>query len=189
MELRGECANLRKVLGQPKRFASSHYPRVVFLPSDNRDLVIPRVRYKAPGQLDDTSGYVAWWQRPSDQQWGGSTLELLFSARWADLNAKEEGRSGEALNFQRYTHAFSDLTAGQKTLGWTRKGDLVVNVDGGDQHDVDQLSSGERQALLLLSELRRLWRPLHPRQPPDQRSHRRAGRRRQRRPVELPGRV
>ncbi len=62
-------------------------------------------------------GFVSGWERLGPKQWTGSTLELLFSARWADLNAKEEG------------------------------------------HPAEDLSSGERQALLLMAELRRRWRP------------------------------
>jgi hypothetical protein len=156
---RGAVVDLRKVIRAPARFAESKLPRLVYLPSDERDLVVPRVKYKAPGKLEDTAGFVAWWERTHEQQWNGSTLELLFSARWADLNEKEEGKLGEAKNFERYTRAFSDLTGGAKRLTWTSNGDLVVELPNGTQHPVQDLSSGERQALLLLTELRRLWRP------------------------------
>lgn len=155
---RGAVGELRKLVGDPAVFAKSTVPRIVFLPSDTRDLVVPRVRYKAPGRLEDTAGFVAWWERPAENQWGGSTLELLFSARWADLNAKEEGQIDSAQNFERYVRAFADLTGGRKRLGWTPQGDLVVELNGAS-HPVQDLSSGERQALLLLTELERLWRP------------------------------
>ena len=48
---------------------------------------------------------------------------------------------------------------GRKKLVWTRKGDLVVELEGGTVHNLGELSSGERQALLLLAELRRRWKP------------------------------
>jgi len=134
-------------------------PRVVFMPSDDRDLIVPDIEYKAPGTLQDDLGFVAAWKRLGHKQWGGSTLELLFSARWADLNAKEEGRTEDANNFDNYSRAFTDLTAGRKKLGWTPKGELVVKLDDGTTHGLEHLSSGERQALLLLAELRRRWRP------------------------------
>ncbi len=156
---RGAVVELRRLLRVPARFAESAFRRMIFLPSDERDLVVPRVKYEAPGQLNDSAGFVAWWARTQEQQWRGSTLELLFSARWEDLNAKEEGKPGEARSFARYTKAFCDLTAGAKRLAWTAKGDLVVELASGAQHSVQELSSGERQALLLLAELRRLWRP------------------------------
>jgi ABC-type transport system involved in cytochrome c biogenesis ATPase subunit len=155
----GCVEELRKTLRGPNRFALSSYPRVVVLPSENRDLIVPRVKYMAPGKLDDDTGFVAWWDRPGDQQWSGSTIELLFSARWADLNAKENGQPGQAIQFERFTRAFADLTGGRKHLDWTARGDLVVEFADRTIHEVDALSAGERQALLLFAELRRLWRP------------------------------
>ncbi len=156
--LAGMAASLGQMLRRD-RFAGSTFPRLVFFPSDERDLVVPELSYKSPGQLDDNAGFVAWWQRGSSQQWNGSLVELLFSARWADLNAKEQGKPQEARSLERYTKAFADLTLGEKRLTWTTKGDLVIELANGTQHSLQELSSGERQALLLLAELRRLWRP------------------------------
>jgi predicted ATPase len=51
------------------------------------------------------------------------------------------------------------LTLGEKRLAWTAKGELVVEVRDSAQHELQDLSSGERQALLLLAELRRFWKP------------------------------
>ena len=155
----GTLQRTRKTLRVREHFQASNWPRLVFLPSDNRDLVIPDVSYKAPGKLEDDAGFVATWERLGPRTWGGSTMELLFSARWADLNAKEQGHSEDAMNFATYTRAFSDLTGGGKTLAWTPDGDLVVRIDDETFHGLDDLSSGERQALLLLAELRRRWRP------------------------------
>lgn len=143
---------------EPKR--RRPMPRVVFLPSEDRDLIVPDVEYKAPGRLEaDDIPAVSVWQRLGSKQWAGSTIELLFSARWADLNAKEEGHPDEANHFASYADAFADLTGRRKALAWTRHGDLVVRLADGTTHGVADLSSGERQALLLLAELRRRWRP------------------------------
>jgi hypothetical protein len=151
--------DLRKTLGKKKAFLDSRWPRLVFLPSEDRDLVVPDVPYKAPGKLEDQAGFVVAWQRLGPKTWRGSTMELLFSARWADLNAKEQGEPEAAGNFARFARAFSELTGGAKALDWTPDGDLVVRLDAGGTHGLERLSSGERQALLLLAELRRLWRP------------------------------
>lgn len=83
----------------------------------------------------------------------------MFAARWADLNAKDQGKPEEAKHFDRYTKAFTDLTLGEKRLTWTTKGELVVELKNGTQHELQDLSSGERQAFLLLAELRRYWKP------------------------------
>lgn len=154
---KGAITDIRRTIQVSARFAGSTFPRLVFLPSDERNFTVPQVTYKAPGQLDDTLRFVAVWQH--NEQWNGSTLELLFSARWADLNAKDLGKPEEATNFERYTKAFVDLTGGTKRLAWTLKGDLVIELLDGTQHPLQDLSSGERQALLLLAELRRTWRP------------------------------
>lgn len=148
---------LRKQLGAPKRFAASNWPRLAFFPSEERDLEIYVVKESRPKPLDDSGSFVMWWERSF--QYDSTTMGLLFSARWADMNAKEEGKPEEATNFDRFTRAFIDLTEGKKQLGWTTKGALVVKLRNGTSHPVGDLSSGERQALFLLAELRRAWRP------------------------------
>jgi len=154
-----ELQGLRQQLATRQSYQQSRWPRLVFLPSEDRDLVVPQVPYKAPGKLEDQDGFVVAWQRLGPKTWNGSTLELLFSARWADLNAKEAGRPEAATHFARYTGAFAALTDGAKSLDWTPDGELVIRLASGEVHGLERLSSGERQALLLLAELRRLWRP------------------------------
>ena len=149
---------IRTTLNSPSEFSESSWPRVALFPSEERDLVVPTVSYKAPGRLSDELGFVVTWQRLAAKQWGGSTIELLFSARWSDLNAKDKGIS-EKSQFEYYTKAFRLLTDDKKSLGWSAKGDLVVELQNGSTHSVEDLSSGERQILLLLAELRRVWRP------------------------------
>ena len=150
---------IRQILRSPKRLRASAWPRLVFFPSDDRDLVVPDVGYRAPGKLADGAGFVETWKRLGPKSWSGSTVELFFSARWADLNAKERGDQDKAVNFDLYARAFSGITGGRKKLIWTTDGDLVVGLDDGTTHALEDLSSGERQALLLLAELRRRWRP------------------------------
>jgi predicted ATPase len=155
----GAVTDLWPSLQPPERFATTTFPRVIFFPSDERDLVVPEMSYQVSGQFHDEAEFVFEWRRHFRHQKGKSLLELLFAARWADLNAKDQGKPEEAKNFERYTRAFTDLTLGEKRLGWTAKGELVVELKNGAQHDLQDLSSGERQALLLLAELRRFWRP------------------------------
>ena len=61
--LRGAAKKLRGVLRNPDQFAESSWPRVIFMPSDDRDLIVPSVKYKAPGRLQDDLGFVAAWER------------------------------------------------------------------------------------------------------------------------------
>jgi ABC-type transport system involved in cytochrome c biogenesis ATPase subunit len=158
-DFESSVVNLGQSLQRPHLFATTTFPRVIFFPSDERDLVVPEMSYQVSGQFHDEAEFVVEWQRDRGRQRGKSLLELLFAARWADLNAKDQGKPEKAKNFERYTQAFTDLTLGEKRLGWTAKGELVVELKNGAQHDLQDLSSGERQALLLLAELRRFWRP------------------------------
>jgi predicted ATPase len=154
----GATAKLWETLGTPGIYATT-FPRVAFFPSYERDLVVPKMSYRVSGQFSDEAAFVTEWQKDSRKERGKSLLELLFAARWADLNAKDLGKPEEAKNFERYTKAFTDLTLGEKRLVWTAKGELVVELKNGAQHELQDLSSGERQAFLLLAELRRCWRP------------------------------
>jgi ABC-type transport system involved in cytochrome c biogenesis ATPase subunit len=155
----GALAELRRVIRPPQRFAESTLPGVVFVPADDRDLVVPAVKYRAPGQLAPHAEFVSRWERLGQGQWSGSTLELMFSARWADLNAVAAGHPEQAVYFDRYAQAFNAITGARKNLVWTKAGELVVELDTGESHPIEDLSAGERQLLLLLAELRRLWRP------------------------------
>lgn len=155
----GAVMSLWQSLSKAESHENTTFPRTVFFPSDNRDLVVPQLSYQVSGEFSDDAGFAVEWQRESLSRRSKSLLEILFAARWADLNAKDQGKLEEAKNFDRYTKAFTDLTLGEKRLVWTIKGELVVEIKGGAQHELQDLSSGERQALLLLAELRRFWRP------------------------------
>lgn len=155
----GGVKELVRTLSEPALFARSSLPRVVFFPSDTRELVLPSERQFHPAQLREDAGFVAWWNRSLGTSWKGSTMELLSAARWADLNAKENNRPDDAVNFEAYSRAFSEFTAGKKRLGWTNRGELQVFLTDGSSHNLDELSAGERQIVLLLAELRRYWRP------------------------------
>lgn len=135
----------------------STLPRLVFFPSENRDLYSSKTGSDRPSSLYEDIGFVTKWSRSGlDKR---TLVDVLYAARWADLNAKDLGKPEEARNFERYTKSFTDLTLGEKRLTWTTSGDLVVELKSGTQHELQELSSGERQALLLLAELRRYWKP------------------------------
>lgn len=82
--------------GAPGTYAATTFPRLVFFPSDERDLAAPPSSHAPSQRLDDDAGFVVEWKRDGHKQWSGSLFELLFAARWADLNAKELGKPEEA---------------------------------------------------------------------------------------------
>lgn len=126
---------------------------VLFLPSDSRDLQIPAESYKAPGKLAEDRKVVHRWRAPKN--WKESLEALLYGLRWEELNAQAEGRANRA--FTAYAEEYSQLTGGANRLVWH---DAVLMVEvGGQLHPLEELSSGEKQVLLLLAELRRHWWP------------------------------
>ncbi|HEY7425769.1 MAG TPA: ATP-binding protein, partial [Gemmataceae bacterium] len=131
-------------------------PAVVFMP-DDRTLQVPGEHFKAAGRLVDDPRFVYRWRPPIE--WKQSLEALLYSLRWEDLNAKAEGRFTEINNFAAYAAALRGFTGSSKYLTFER-GELVVKIAGSDaRHSLDELSSGEKQVLLLCGELLRRWRP------------------------------
>ncbi|MDB5308609.1 MAG: hypothetical protein JWO38_2811 [Gemmataceae bacterium] len=138
-------------------FGRATIPGVVLLPSEHRTLIVPGAEHKAAGKLDEARRFVHRWQPPS--AWKDSLEAVLYSMRWEDLNAKEEGRFTEINHFAAYAEAFRRFTGDTKSLRF-ENGRLVVRIaDTGATHELAELSSGERQALLLTGELLRYWRP------------------------------
>lgn len=140
----------------PKGFAGKNptIPGIVFVPSDGRDLLLPAETYKAPGKLPDANEFIYRWRPP--EQWKDSLEALLYSLRWEDLNAQAEGRASPGA-FDAYAEEYRQLMGGANRLVW-HNATLMVEA-GGEHHSLAELSSGEKQILLLLAELRRHWRP------------------------------
>lgn len=131
-------------------------PSVVYFPS-NRVFHLPRTSYRAAGKIVTTRPFFHHWQPP--KTWRDSLEAQLYSARWEDLNAREEGRDEDAVHFERYVRAFEAVTSGKKSLVWS-DGELFVKINETEQlHDLSLLSSGEKQMLIFSAELRRWWHP------------------------------
>lgn len=137
-------------------FSASDLPRVVSIPTDRR-FVYPDESFKAAGDIEDKEGFYHRF-RPAES-WNESLGALLYGARWADLNAKEEGHPEKATHFESYDRAFGAFFGETKRLFW-HEGKLFVKIaDTGALHPLMELSSGEKQALILAAELYRRWRP------------------------------
>lgn len=135
-----------------QQFSATDIPSAIYLPSD-RALVIPEEAYKAAGNLKAPQTFTHRFQLPT--KWSESLEAILYAARWADLNALAAGRTEH--NFDVYAEAFSTFFEG-KRLDWD-EGELVVRMADGARHALDRLSSGEKQVIIIVSELLRRWRP------------------------------
>jgi energy-coupling factor transporter ATP-binding protein EcfA2 len=139
-------------------FTLHDMPRVVYFTSEGRTLITPTTEFKAAGVIDRADSFLYVWSAP--QTWAESTEALLYAARWEDLNAKEEGRPEEATRFRSYAKAYEMFFGEGKRLRWTHRGELVVEIYGtGATHPLTELSSGEKQILVLASELLYAWKP------------------------------
>jgi energy-coupling factor transporter ATP-binding protein EcfA2 len=133
-------------------FTTTDIPSAIYLPSD-RSLVIPDEAYKAAGNLNAPPTFTHRFQIHA--KWSESLEAILYAARWADLNALAEGRTEH--NFDVYAEAYATFFEG-KRIDW-HKGELVVSLTDGTRHRLDALSSGEKQVIVIVSELLRRWRP------------------------------
>ena len=144
------------LLATPEGFPRSSFPGIVYLPT-SRWLYIPKEDYKAAGSLAPPKDF--FYRFSPAKEWSGSLEALLYSARWMDLNAKEEGHPELATHFESYAKAFHAFFGDSKSLIW-EGGELFVKIaETGARHPLMALSSGEKQALILAAELYRRWRP------------------------------
>lgn len=151
-----QLKNLRSTIADADAFAKSDIPGVIYLPTDRR-LVIPPEPYKAAGKW--AAPYAFFYKFKASTQWRDSLEALLYGARWADLNAKEDGHPERATHFRSYSEAFQAFFGDAKQLVW-ENGELFVKInDTGALHPLMELSSGEKQAVILAAELYRCWRP------------------------------
>lgn len=132
------------------------WPAVCYLPA-TRSLSLPETSSKRVGELPQFTDFA--YRVTSASSWSDSLEGLLYAARWADLNAKENGQPELANHFSAYATAFQEFFEGSKQFAWTSKGSLVVRTTSGAEHGLGQLSAGEKQIIVLSAELLLRWRP------------------------------
>lgn len=149
-------ADVTRAIKDPDAFAKSDIPSVIYFPTDRR-LAIPPETYKAAGKMAPPDTF--FYKFKTSTQWRDSLEAQLYGARWADLNAKEDGHPERATHFKSYSEAFHAFFGDAKQLVW-ENGELFVKInDSGVLHPIMELSSGEKQALIFAAELHRCWRP------------------------------
>jgi AAA15 family ATPase/GTPase len=139
-----------------KSLQETDIPACILIPSEGRSASTFDVKYKSAGRIQSPMRLRYRWSL--SKKWTDSFEAILYNARWLDLNAKEEGRNDEAGLFDTYKKEFERFSDGKKSLAW-ENGELVIKLHDGSFHSLDQLSSGEKQIILFISELRFRWRP------------------------------
>ena len=93
----------------------------------------------------------AYRYTPADQ-WKGSVESYLVWQNYLDLEDRDKGKNAD--RFQRVTSVVNQILD-QKRISGVERGRVVVEITGQKKHGLDDLSSGERQILLLLVEILR----------------------------------
>ena len=144
------------VVRDPKQFVATTIPSVIYVPA-SRSTKMPRTDAKTVGKFSNQATFYSRLSQP--EAWHASIEAALYAARWEDLNAKDEGRPQDAIHFASFATAYEAFFEGAKRIKW-RQGELVVEItDTGALHELNDLSSGERQIVVLAGELLRRWRP------------------------------
>jgi energy-coupling factor transporter ATP-binding protein EcfA2 len=146
---------IHRIASSEEAFTASSLPGAVYLPSDRR-FEIPPEPFKSSGKLNELGQF--FFRLAPAKGRRDSVEAFLYSARWRDLAAKEDGRPEDARHFDTCVQAFQTFAGSGKRFVW-RGGDLLVEIGAtGDQHTLVELSGGEKHALLLVVELLRRWR-------------------------------
>jgi predicted ATP-binding protein involved in virulence len=143
----------------------SHYPNCLYFPSENRQL-----QKKKAGQIIAEPTSYRWIYRFSDsQQWPGSLESFLVAMYFRDLIALNDdyqhpnGKNGKVHSpgeFKQFTAIINRFLANKQIVGVDRQTfRLQVQTAHGQSYGIDQLSSGEKQIILLLGELQRRIQP------------------------------
>ncbi|MCE7990046.1 MAG: hypothetical protein DYG89_53555 [Caldilinea sp. CFX5] len=137
------------------------YPSCIYFPSENRQL-----QRKKAGQVIAEPTPYQWVYRFADsQQWPGSLESFLVAIYFRDLISLSEdhqhtnGQNGKVHNggeFRQFTTIINRFLANKQIVGVDRQ-TFRIQVQGanGQTYGIDQLSSGEKQILLLLGEIQR----------------------------------
>jgi len=106
-----------------------------------------------PGELRFESRVYQWAYRyKASEGWQGSTASYLFSLNYLDLEDRD--RKVPANRFGQTVELVNSILDGKK-IARIEKGRVVVETDKGETHGLSDLSSGEKQLVLLMIEITR----------------------------------
>jgi predicted ATP-dependent endonuclease of OLD family len=127
------------------------FANCVYFPSEGREL-----QPKQTGQVRGELRSAHWVYRFSDSsRWEGSLESSLVAMDYRDLMAQREGKAEES-EFQQFVKIINRFLRGKRIAGVDQESFRVqVQADNGQDYSIDNLSSGEKQILLMLGEIQR----------------------------------
>lgn len=103
------------------------------------------------GQLNLEPQTYQWAYRyQANDEWKGSTESFLFSQNYLDLEDRDRGQLSNRFN---QTIQIVNSILNEKRIARIEKGRAVVETNKGESHGLSDLSSGEKQLVLLLVEI------------------------------------
>jgi len=120
-------------------------PNVVYLESETRVLLPLEEKFSVQPEAEEFH-WLARYEPTTSRK--GSLHNYLYNLKVVD----------EA-TFQAIVDQANAFLIGKRLAGFNRRGELMVEVDGGGLHYIDDFSSGEKQVLLMIATITRWLRP------------------------------
>ena len=120
-------------------------PNMVYLESETRVLLPLEEKFSVQPEAEEFQWLVRYEPTTSRK---GSLHNYLYNLKVVD----------EA-TFQAIIDQVNAFLIGKRLTGFNRRGELMVQVDGGGSHSIDDFSSGEKQVLLMIATVTRWLRP------------------------------
>ncbi len=121
-------------------------PSMVYLASENRQVLALTERFGVQPEPEEYR-WLARYEPTTGRR--GSLQNYLYNLKVVDEPA-----------FEAIVAQVNAFLLGKRLNGFDRRtGNLLVQVEGGDSHPIEELSSGEKQVLLMLATVTRWLRP------------------------------
>ncbi len=120
-------------------------PNVVYLESETRVLLPLEEKFSVQPEAEEFH-WLARYEPTASRK--GSLHNYLYNLKVIDT-----------ATFEAIIEQANAFLIGKKLTGFNRRGELMVEVDGGGSHSIDDFSSGEKQVLLMIATITRWLRP------------------------------
>jgi len=156
---RGPLAEALPAMIERAEAGEADFPNCLYFPSEEREL-----RPKRAGQVIAEPQRYQWTYRFSDsQKWEGSLESFLVAMNYRDLMAQRASSEEGAGEFDRFVGVINRFLEKKRIAGvdpQTFRVQIETNgksakTAGGERHNIDALSSGEKQIVLMLGEVQR----------------------------------
>lgn len=159
IKIYGPAVNIREQIKEASNSLSG-FPTCVYFPSESRQL-----QKKERGEVVAETRPYQWVYRFSDsKKWHGSLESFLVDMYFTDMQAwyksvkEKNGNNNPSLrngDFSKFVTLINKFLYGKQIQDVSEEKRVLIKTDNGLDLSFDQLSSGEKQIILLLGEIQR----------------------------------